>query len=107
MTLILGTDPDDVRLFYVAGEPFEGGMRLFKTVDGVKAAEPWPAAPVIVFENGVTWTATISDGDTPGVANRATWVKNGTDTGLIGKSGSLIRIRVEGRSAWTGVTVEQ
>lgn len=108
MTLKLGPDPGSAELDFVPGEPWDGGIRLKQA--GVYTT--WPAAPVIVFENGVQWTATLEDivVDTDTFPNaRAVWSKDATETttAVIGEGGSTFRIRVDGRSWWSGVTIEK
>lgn len=105
MTLKLGPTPDGAELSFVPAEPWQGGIRL--RLNGEYTT--WPAAPVIVFANGATWTATLVDlvTDTETIPEcRAVWNKTGAEsTAALGTKGGDLKIMVNGRSWWKGVGI--
>lgn len=104
MTLRIGDKPDSLELSYSPGFKWFARMRL--KFEGVPFT--WPVAPILVFENGVTWTATLSDVVVDSVVYtnaRATWDKTKVEVDALGNDGGGVKIVVGGVPYWSGQAI--
>ncbi len=99
--LDIGPRPEPLTVRYVVGDPFTSALTLKQ--NGVEIA--WPSAPVLEFESGATWTATLSTGTS--VANaKATWTASEAQVSALDAAALKgVRLSVDGVTWWVGRSI--
>ena len=95
--ITLGRIPEQLVVNLTPGAPF---FVVLHRKDPAGQPADWPSAPILTFEDGPTWTASVS-------GSEATWDRSSTEVDAVidGLTNGRVRLALDGHAWATGSVV--